>query len=230
MIHDREEPIEQSRPAVKAAAPPAPHAQLLRLQQSGGVKSFALMQKLTNSAEHYQALLDQIGMIAHAVHEAGGVLEAARRYELFKYVFRVCQVFEQAGIQDERLAFFKNWSELGYRVDRDATGALDRPDGAPKLADSAHKTQVRTDPQTPKVARSDQFLLDNYGRFGEMVEHHGLDLGKKVQGEGGGSGGPAGSPTLPWPRARRPQTASAVPRRRRPRRRSRATARRCCSA
>ena len=160
----------------------------------GAIRGFALGQKLINPAEQYQALLDQVGMIAHAVKEAGGVLEAARRYELFKYVNRICALFEQAGVQDERLAFFKHWSELVYKVDRDATGALDRPGGV-ELTDAAKKgeAKVTTDAGAPHVAPSDQFLLDNYGRFGEMVEHHGLDLGKKVQGDGGG---PTGSPQL----------------------------------
>ncbi|MDA0137902.1 hypothetical protein [Solirubrobacter deserti] len=156
---------------------------------AGGVKGFALGQKLTNAAEQYQALLDQVGMIAHTVKEAGGVIEAARRYELFKYVFRICQLFEQAGIQDERLAFFKNWSELVYRVDREATGALDRP-GPIELAGSAKKASVMTDAGAPQTAPSDRFLLDNYGRFGEMVEHHGLDLAKQADAGGGASGSP----------------------------------------
>ena len=160
----------------------------------GAVRGFALGQTLINPFEQYQALLDQVGMIAHAVKEAGGVLEAARRYELFKYVNRICTLFEQAGVQDERLAFFKNWSELVYKVDRDATGALDRPGGV-ELTDAAKKgeAKITTDAGAPHVAPSDQFLLDNYGRFGEMVEHHGMDLGKKVQGDGGG---PTGSPQL----------------------------------
>jgi hypothetical protein len=159
----------------------------------GGVKGFALGKKLTNAFEQYQALLDQIGMIAHTVHEAGGVLEAARSYELFKYINRICVLFEQAGIQDERLQFFKNWSDMVYRVDRDATGALDRPGGVKVPdADSLKKASTTTDFGAPHTAPSDQFLLDNYGRFGEMVEQQGLELGKKAQTEGGGGGGPDG--------------------------------------
>ena len=134
------------------------------------------------------------------------MLEAARSYELFKYINRICVLFEQAGIQDERLQFFKNWSDLVYRVDRDATGALDRPGGA-KVPDpdSLKKANVTTDFGAPHVAPSDQFLIDNYGRFGEMVEQRGLELGKKAQTEGGGGGGgpegggkaaPTGAPQL----------------------------------
>jgi hypothetical protein len=170
----------------------------------GGVKGFALGKKLTNAFEQYEALLDQIGMIAHTVHAAGGVLEAARSYELFKYVNRICVLFEQAGVKDERLAFFKNWSELVYRVDREATGALDRLEGA-KLAGGAGKASVRTDAGAPQVAPSDSFLLDNYQRFGEMVEQQGEALGKRAQAEAAGAGGadaggsarpPIGAPQL----------------------------------
>jgi hypothetical protein len=136
-------------------------------------------------------------MIAHTVHAAGGVLEAARSYELFKYVNRICVLFEQAGVKDERLAFFKNWSELVYRVDREATGALDRPEGA-KLAGGAGKASVRTDAGAPQVAPSDSFLLDNYQRFGEMVEQQGEALGKRAQAEAAGAGGgDAGGPARP---------------------------------
>ena len=151
-------------------------------------------------------------MIAHAVHEAGGVLEAARRYELFKYVNRICELFEQAGIQDERLAFFKNWSELVYQVDRDATGALDRPGGV-KLTEAATRAR-RTGRLTPArrtSRRRIEFLLDNYGRFGEMVEHHGLDLGRRAQtetgrrdaGPGGGADGLAAAAAAAAPDGRR---------------------------
>ena len=182
----------------------------------GGVKGFALGQRLTNASEQYQALLDQIGMIAHVVHEAGGVLEAARGYELFKYVNRICVLFEQAGIQDERLAFFKNWSELIYRVDRDATGAIDRPGGI-RLQEGAGRAGVRDDVQAPHTAPSDQFLLENYGRFGEMVEQHGLDIGRRAQTEtgtgspdaSGRAAAPTGSPQML--RLPRPTPADGAP-------------------
>jgi hypothetical protein len=143
----------------------------------GGVKGFALGQPLDNAYEQYQALLDQIGMIDHIVREAGGVLTAARSYELYKYVNRICSVFEQAGIRDERLPFFKNWSEHIYRVDREATAGGVRPGGA--------------------LPPSDQFLLDNYTRFSEMVEQHGEELSRRATtAPEGGALPPTGVPQL----------------------------------
>lgn len=171
----------------------------------GGVKGFAVGRTLTNAFEQYEAVLDQIGMMAHAVDKAKGVLGAARSYELFKYINRICVVFEAAGVSDERLPFFKNWSEHVYQVDRDATGALDRPGGATPL-------RPGVDVGVPRTAPSDDFLLQNYQRFGEMVEQRGGELGRRTRGEppagdGPAAAGPGSSQLLRLPR---PTTADGA--------------------
>ena len=84
--------------------------------------------KATNEpVELYGAAREQLSMITHLVAETpGGLAEAVHRYELLKYINRTVEVLEAAGFKDPQLTFLKNWSELGYRVHREAT-ARDRP-------------------------------------------------------------------------------------------------------
>jgi hypothetical protein len=118
----------------------------------GGVRRFVQGGALRDPHEQFQAAADQIEMAAHTVHEAGGVLEAMRRYEMFKYIRRFCDVVEAAGIDDPQLPFFKNWSETVYRLDRVATRDAARESISPEGLAKGWQEKSGT-PQRPRPAR-----------------------------------------------------------------------------
>jgi hypothetical protein len=160
----------------------------------GGVKGYAQGKKLTNPHDRYQAALDQVGMIGHQAAAHGGVLAAMRSYEMFKYVQRLCDILEQAGIQDPGLAFFRNWADLVYRVDRAATGGPRDAIDPGSLGGKAHDpgTRVRySDLDQPTPGPDDKFLLDNYSRFRDMAHKHLPALREQALGA---DAGPAPAP------------------------------------
>lgn len=62
--------------------------------------------------EGYQAVLTQLEMIEHILHEAGGnIASAAREYELFKYVARFADAAERGGHSSKALTYLKNHGE-----------------------------------------------------------------------------------------------------------------------
>ncbi|GAA0931703.1 hypothetical protein GCM10009554_15790 [Kribbella koreensis] len=167
----------------------------------GGVKGFALNQPLSGPHQHYQAALDQLDMAGHAIREAGGVLEAMRSYELFKYINRFSVIVESAGLTDPSLNFFKNWSDLVYRVDRAATGAEARPGGLGSEAKGAHKSGARYDnPGEALDAPTAEFLLGRYEEFQAFVARHTAELRARTQPEGAEAGS-SGLSRLPDPTA-----------------------------
>jgi hypothetical protein len=62
--------------------------------------------------EGYQAVLTQLEMIEHILHEAGGnIALAAREYELFKYIARFANAAERGGHHSRALTYLKNHGE-----------------------------------------------------------------------------------------------------------------------
>ena len=62
--------------------------------------------------EGYQAVLTQLEMIEHILHEAGGnIALAAREYELFKYLARFANAAERGGHHSRALTYLKNHGE-----------------------------------------------------------------------------------------------------------------------
>lgn len=141
----------------------------------GAVVGSALGSDLTSLHQHYQDAIDNIAMLTHAVQESGGVLEAMRSYEAFKYISRIAERLDAAGVTDPALPFFLAWSDLNYRVDRGAMGAQPRErvpvPSDPARAYSGGRARY-TDYDVPTQGVPDQFLLDNYHRFRQLVDQH----------------------------------------------------------
>lgn len=154
----------------------------------GGVSGYATQGGLRGPHEVYQAALDQIGMISHEAFGHGGVLAAMRHYEALKYISRLCDVLERAGVSDPRLAFLRNWSELAYAVDRNATGATDRVVEPGDLTSKAtSNSRVRYDDLGSTPGVSDAFLLQNYDMLRAMLHDHLPELrSSALPGETGG--------------------------------------------
>ena len=110
----------------------------------GAIRSVVLGQKPANAHESYQAAIDQVSMLQHMAGEAGGMRKAMRRYETFKYIQRITEVFEAAGIKDRRLNFLRNQSELIYNVERQAAS------GDPRTIDAGDLTKKVNDPTSDK--------------------------------------------------------------------------------
>jgi hypothetical protein len=155
--------------------------------------------KPAGAHESYQAAIDQLSMLQHMAGEAGGMRKAMRRYETFKYIQRIAEVFEAAGIKDRRLNFLRNQSELIYNVERQAASSAD-----PRTIDSGDLTKKVNDPnpdKRPDVAITDlgqqagvseSYLEDIYGMTRSMVEEHLPGLRKSALG-----GDTVAAPALP---------------------------------
>jgi hypothetical protein len=174
----------------------------------GAVGRYAQGGGADTPAARYQALVDQIDSIGHQVHENGGVLAAMRRYEIFKYIQRYCEMARRSGlVADEdmaRLNFFEHWAEYVYRVEREAAGsAADTP--GRRVADSAAQSGVRLDaPVGPDATRPgvpDDFLLQNYADFREWAEAQAQRLRNAALG------GEAGAPLVRLPQLTAEDTA-----------------------
>lgn len=167
----------------------------------GGVHGYALGQRLTTPHERYQAVLDQIDMIRHQVAEHGGVLDALRRYELFKYMMRTCDALEQAGIRDPAVTTYRHLAELYYQMDRaamsgtprgreDTTGLTDRHRGGQPFERGETPTPMpnrsvaynEADPVRPGV--DEAWLLQQYTGFRDLV-HRSLPTLRDSAGAGG---------------------------------------------
>jgi hypothetical protein len=71
--------------------------------------------------EAYQAMLSDLEMIEHIVHQANGnLIQAAREYELFKYVNRVTKAAKSGGQSSPALTYFEHLSEYIYKRHRGA--------------------------------------------------------------------------------------------------------------
>jgi hypothetical protein len=145
----------------------------------GAVGQFANQRPVRNAAERYQAVIDQLDMMAHQMHEHGGALDAMRRYEIFKYMQRFCDLVEGSGLvrsgDEARLTFFRNWAEYVYRVERTATGSAEAVQGR-QLAGSADTARVRLSDQVDLDGElsgvSNRFLLENYRDFQAFADRY----------------------------------------------------------
>jgi hypothetical protein len=161
----------------------------------GAVGQFANKTPARTPAERYQAVVDQIDMVAHQVHEGGGVLGAMRRYEIFKYIQRFCDVAEASGAVEgddlARLRFFRNWSEYVYKVERDATASAADASGPRNLTSKAGEADVRlTDTDAARPGVSDKFLLDNYADFATFADRVAGRMRQGAMGDAAGKEGP----------------------------------------
>jgi hypothetical protein len=161
----------------------------------GAVGRFAEGRAVRSPQERYQAAIDQIDMIGHQIHEHGGVLAAMRRYEIFKYIQRYCEMLEGsgqvAGDDLAQLTFFKNWAEYVYRVEREATGSAAPVEGR-RLAGSAGTAGVRLSDAAPATRPGvpDSFLLQNYEQFRTFADRLGGSLRDQALGTEGGAAAP----------------------------------------
>jgi hypothetical protein len=144
----------------------------------GAIQVVVLDKTPANVHESYQATIDQVSMLQHMASEAGGMRKAMRRYETFKYIQRITEVFEAAGIKDRRLNFLRNQSELLYNVERQAASA------DPRTIDASNLTKKVNDPnpdKRPGVGITDfgeqagvpeSHIEDIYWMTRQMVEEH----------------------------------------------------------
>jgi hypothetical protein len=139
---------------------------------SGGIRSVVLGKKVDVTGR-YEAVIDQIDMLHHQAHEAGGMRPALRKYETFKYVMRICDQLTAAGIKDERIAFLRNQGELVYRTDRSAV-ASDQPHDVTPGGTGGKSSVVYEDyGEVPGV--SDAFLAETHAMLeGLLHDHMGL--------------------------------------------------------
>lgn len=126
--------------------------------------------------EAYQAALSHLAEFHHIVAEAGGdMIQAAREYELFKYVNRYAQAARSAGLGGPSLTYFDNLAAYLYRVNRQAhsveahteTGhaAIDHP--AQRLEAARRGAGFLNDPTTAPV--TDVFLQSTIERFMQLT-------------------------------------------------------------
>jgi hypothetical protein len=74
-----------------------------------------------NPSEAYQAALSHLEMFDHAVGQAhGNVVQAARGYELFKYIARYARAARAAGVNTPETTFFMRLGDYIYRANRGA--------------------------------------------------------------------------------------------------------------
>ena len=193
----------------------------------GAVGEFVSQKPVANASERYQASLDQVLMIGHQAHAAGGVLAAMRRYEIFKYISRYCELLESSGLvldaaDKAKLTWFKNWSEYVYRVEREATGSATAVEGrqvAGRRAEGRNAARRRADGRPARrVGQVPARQLPGLQGLRGPVQ-------REAPGRGAGDdrprrpGGPAG-PNAPTPRrAPRPPSRSRTPTTPRPPRR-----------
>ena len=117
---------------------------------SGAIQSIVLDRKL-QPAQAYEAVIDQVSMIQHQAADAGGMYSAMRRYETFKYIKRICDHLQAAGVKDPRIGFLRNHAELVYNVERQAVSSAH---GRDISAADLTKTATRAACGTTTSARS----------------------------------------------------------------------------
>jgi hypothetical protein len=148
--------------------------------------------KMLDPARRYDVLLDQIDMIHHQVHGAGGVLGALRNYETYKYIERFIATIEAAGIEDPRMNYLKSIADLHYRVDRQASKAVRKPISIKDLAGGVKDAEVRVDDgyinSRSTTGPDDKFLLTYWNDFAAFADQHAAGLRKAAHG------GPDGNP------------------------------------
>jgi len=139
----------------------------------GAVAAFVIGESITDPHTAYEAAVAQFDMIVGHVHEAGGIRRALRHYEILKYINRCVKAIEATGVSDIELTWLRNWSELGYKVDRSSI-AETRParPGPEALVKDWETAGVRYSdfPEPPPTGVSvfgpeDKFLIDNYELF-----------------------------------------------------------------
>lgn len=72
----------------------------------------------------HQLVHSNLEMIEHIIHEAGGVAEAVRGYETYKYFNRIIETLKGNGLATSRLEAFGNIAEYVYRTNRKAHAAV----------------------------------------------------------------------------------------------------------
>ncbi len=105
--------------------------------------------------EAYQAMLSDLEMMEHIVHQANGdIVKAAREYELFKYVNRVTKAAQSGGQNNLPLTYFEHLSDYIYKRHR----------GAHK--ENAHQNQpAHLEDMTSDVPVTDEFLRGQFDWF-----------------------------------------------------------------
>lgn len=150
----------------------------------GAIETIVLGHKLTPQ-KAYEAVIDQLGMIHHQATAAGGMRNALRRYETFKYIRRICDHLSAVGVQDARMTFLRNHAELVYNVERRATASAEPRDLVRgDLTRTAHTRDVRVDlGETAGV--SSAFLADVHRMLDGLLTEHLPALRGRALGEPG---------------------------------------------
>lgn len=152
-----------------------------------------------NPSSQYDVLVDQVDMMAHQIHDAGGVIPALRRYELYKYIERFCATLEAAGVADSQIAYFKNLADLHYRVDRGASATTRGPIGPDGISGGHADASVRVDEGymagRSEDGPSDQFLLGFWNEFRPWANAQSAAMRGRAMGEGAPGSSTSGSPT-----------------------------------
>jgi hypothetical protein len=118
----------------------------------------------------YEGVIEQLDMLAHQAHEAGGMRGALRRYETYKYVQRICDQLTGAGITDSRIAFLRNQGEMVYKMDRGAMASSDPRTVSPRDVTGKSNMAYEEYGEVPGV--SDAFLTDVHDMLQGLVDDH----------------------------------------------------------
>jgi hypothetical protein len=153
----------------------------------------------------YEGVIEQLDMLAHQAHEAGGMRGALRRYETYKYVQRICDQLTGAGIKDPRIAFLRNQGEMVYKMDRGAMGSSDPRTVSPRDVTGKSNMAYEEYGEVPGV--SDAFLTDVHDMLQGLVDDHLPLLRKQAMGPAGDA---AAGAALPQP-MRVPELGPAEP-------------------
>ncbi|MDX6631447.1 MAG: hypothetical protein QOH00_3693, partial [Gaiellales bacterium] len=136
---------------------------------TGAIRSVVLGEHVDVTGR-YEAVIEQLDMLHHQSHEAGGMGRALRKYETFKYVQRICDQLTAAGVRDPRIAFLRNQGEMVYKMDRGAMSSADPRVVSPSEATGKSSFAYEEYGEVPGV--SEQYLRDVHQLLEGVIDDH----------------------------------------------------------
>jgi hypothetical protein len=151
----------------------------------GGIRSVVFQQATHGATETYGALIDQIAMLQEKAREAGGTRKMLRKYETYKYIGRIGETIQKAGIKEGATKLLISQSELYANVDRKATSTSDPRTISPD--DLTQKTttkgvKVRHEELGLQDPVKDDYLEQVYGMVKAIIDKHGPRLRREALG------------------------------------------------
>jgi hypothetical protein len=136
---------------------------------TGAIRSVVLGEHVDVTGR-YEAVIEQLDMLHHQAHEAGGMGIALRKYETYKYVQRICDQLTAAGVKDPRIAFLRNQGEMVYKMDRGAMSSEKPRTVSPQDATGKSSFAYEEYGEVPGV--TDQYLRDVHQLLEGVVNDH----------------------------------------------------------